>query len=108
MDFSKFKPSDWLKAGGGLVFFIAYFLNWWGFSAGNQFASVDYSVSGSHYTLTGTLPMLLLLAIGVLTVLAAMGVFQLPSSFPAPLVFLAAAALSFLLVLIRFFSDGYD
>ena len=26
MDLSKFKPSDWMKVGGGLLFFIAFFL----------------------------------------------------------------------------------
>lgn len=31
MDLSKFKTSDWLKVGGGAVFFIAGFLSWWTF-----------------------------------------------------------------------------
>ena len=108
MDFSKFKPSDWLKAGGGVVMLIAYFLSWWGFSASNQFASVDFSLSGSDYFFTGTVPWLILVAIGVLTVLAALGTFKLPATLPAPLIFLGASALAFLLILIRFFSDGYD
>ncbi|MCU1364663.1 MAG: hypothetical protein JWL72_4838 [Ilumatobacteraceae bacterium] len=108
MDFSKFKPSDWLKAGGGVVMLIAYFLSWWGYSASNQFVSVDYSLSGSDYFFTGTVPWLILVAIGVLTVLAALDIFKLPATMPAPLIFLGASALAFLLVLIRFFSDGVD
>ena len=108
MDFSKFKPSDWLKAGGGLVMLIAYFLTWWGFSASSQFGSVDISYSGSDYFFTGTVPWILIVAIGVLTVLAALGTFKLPANIPAPLVFLGASALALLLVIIRFLSDGID
>ena len=85
---------------------IAYFLAWW---------TVDIpgigsagSVSGSDYFFTGTLPWLILVAIGVLTVLAALDIFKLPSSLPAPLIFLGASALAFLLVLYRFFFDGFD
>ncbi|MEO6126198.1 MAG: hypothetical protein ABIR32_21065 [Ilumatobacteraceae bacterium] len=104
MDFSKFKPSDWLKAGGGLVMLIAYFLSWWtldvtGFGGG--------SFSGSDFFFTGTLPWILLVAIGVLTVLAALDVFKLPSTLPAPLIFLAASALSLVLILIRFTGPGH-
>lgn len=109
MDFSKFKPSDWLKAGGGLVMLIAYFLTWWELDipGASEFGG-DTGVSGSEYFFTGTVPWILLVVIGVLTVLAALDVWRLPSTIPAPLVFLAAAALSLLLLIIRFFSDGVD
>ena len=106
MDFSKFKPSDWLKAGGGVVMLIAYFLSWW--SVDIPGVGSGGSLSGSDYFLTGTVPWLLLIAIAVLTVLAVMDKFTLPSSIPGPLVFLGASALAFLLVLVRFFSDGLD
>lgn len=104
MDISKFKTSDWLKVGGGAVMFIAFFLKWWkvdffGFSDG---------VSGSEYFLTGIVPWLLLIAIAVITVLTAGGIVKLPATVPLPIVVLAASALSFLLVLLRFFSDGVD
>ena len=104
MDFSKFKTSDWLKGGGGLVMLIAYFLPWWKVDA----FGVSDSVSGSEYFFTGTLPWLLIVAIGVLTILAALDVFKLPSTFPAPLAFLAVAALATLLVIIRLFGPGGD
>lgn len=107
MDFSKFKPSDWLKAGGGLVMLIAYFLAWWSLDGASGFSSLG-STSGSDYFFTGTVPWLILVAIGVLTVLSVMDVFKLPSTLPLPLIFLGASALAFLLVLIRFFSDGFD
>lgn len=104
MDFSKFKPSDWMKVGGGAVMLVAYFLRWW---------EVDYfgyndGVSGSEYFFTGTVPWLILIAVGVLSFLAAAGKFKLPSNMPAPLIFLGASILAFILVLIRFFSDGVD
>ncbi len=102
MDFSKFKPSDWLKAGGGLVMLIAFFLTWW------TITGVSSGASGSDYFLTGTVPWILLVAIGVFTVLAALDIFKLPATIPTSLVFLGASALAFLLILIRFFSDGLD
>ncbi|MEK7426790.1 MAG: hypothetical protein AAB131_23465 [Actinomycetota bacterium] len=104
MDLSKFKTSDWMKVGGGGLMLVAYFLKWW--KVDTDFGDVGFK--GSNYFFTGTVPWLLLLAVGVLTFLGAAGVFKLPGSVPAPLVFLAASALSLLLVLVRFFSDGVD
>ncbi len=104
MDVSKFKPSDWLKVGGGALMLIAYFLPWWGIS-GPGFSA---DVSGSQYFFTGTVPWLLLVAIGVLSFLAAAGIFKLPASLPAPLIFLGVSVLTMLLIIIRFFSDGSD
>ena len=105
MDFSKFKPSDWLKAGGGLLMLIAYFLSWWsldnvGFGGG--------SFTGSDFFFTGTVPWILLVAVGVLATLSALGIFKLPATIPAPLVFLGASVLSLLLILIRFTGPGHD
>ena len=104
MDVSKFKPSDWLKVGGGALMLIAYFLPWWGIS-GPGFSA---DVSGSQYFFTGTVPWLLLVAIGVLSFLAAAGIFKLPASLPAPLIFLGVSVLTMLLIIVRFFSDGSD
>jgi hypothetical protein len=102
MDFAKFKPSDWMKVGGGLLFFIAYFLKWWGLDiAGNT-----YGWKGSHYFFTGTVPMLLLLAVGVVAVLRVSGT-KLPK-LPWPIMLLAATALCTLLIIIRFFFDGLE
>ncbi len=104
MDFSKFKTSDWLKVGGGLVMLIAYFLDWWtleisGFEGG--------AFSGSDFFFTGTVPWLLLVAIGVLTALMVLDVVKLPRTVPWHLIFLAASALSVLLILIRFTGPGH-
>jgi hypothetical protein len=104
VDVSKFKSSDWLKIGGGAVFFIAGFLTWWKVEAGG------FSDSGNAFDwfFTGTLPWLIFTAIAVLTVLAATGKFTPPAHLPAPLIYLAAAAIGLFLVLVRFISDGID
>ena len=103
MDLSKFKTSDWLKVGGGAVMLISGFLAWYSFD--NGFGSISYS--GFDFFFTGIVPWLLLVAIGVLTFLGAAGIFKLPSSLPAPLIFLGASALSALLILIRFTGPGH-
>jgi hypothetical protein len=102
VDLSKFKTSDWLKIGGGVVFFIAFFLKWWKAPEG-----FDFGFTGSDYFFTGVIPFILLVAIGVLTVLAALGKFHLPASMPAPILYIAGSALSTLLVLIRFTGPGH-
>jgi hypothetical protein len=104
VDLSKFKTSDWLKVGGGALMFIAYFLNWWQF---DEAGLSSFGFKGSNYFFTGTIPWLLLLAIGVLTFLGAAGIFKLPATLPAPLIFLAASAVSLLFLLLRFFGPGH-
>lgn len=101
MDFSKFKTSDWLKVGGGGLFFIAGFLSWW---------KVDIPGIGSSganafdYFGTSGLAWLIFTAIAVLTVLLVVG--KLPSTMPWPVLMLAGAAFGLLLTLVRFFSNG--
>ena len=115
MDLSKFKTSDWLKVGGGLAMFIAGFLTWWQPSCNGGGAECEAAidrlgldVNAFDLTFTGLFPWLFIVAIAVLTVLSVLGIFKLPASVPAPLIFLAVSALSFLLVLIRLFSDPFD
>ncbi len=103
MDLSKFKTSDWLKVGGGAVMLIAGFLAWYSFDS--SFVSVSYT--GFDFFFTGIVPWLILVAIGVLTFLAAGGMFTLPSTLPTPIIFLGASALSALLILIRFTGPGH-
>src|SRR3954462_8131157 len=110
VDFSKFKPSDWMKVAGGLVFFICGFLAWWtvevsieGFTGGSQ----DATGLGDYFGTVG-IAWLIFTAIAVLTVLRILGVFKLPPNVPEPMVFLIASIIALLLVIIRFFSDGFD
>ena len=111
VDLSKFKTSDWLKVGGGAVFFVAAFLTWWKveFEGFEGFGGVSEGATGlSDYVGTVGLAWLIFTAIAVLTVLAVLGKFSLPSNIPAPLVFLGASVFGLLLVLLRFLADGID
>ncbi len=62
MDLSKFKSSDWLKIGGAIGFLLFGFVHWasfHGFTGQNVF----------DYFFTGTIPWLLIIGTGVMTVL---------------------------------------
>lgn len=61
MDLSKLNTSDWLIGGGAIAFLIALFLPWYG--------KGGFDNSGADYFLTGWIPLLLLIAAFVLTVM---------------------------------------
>ena len=97
MDISAFTKSDWMKIGGAIGFFIFGFFDWVSFEA------LGFSESGGNvfdFFWTGTLPWLLIMAVGTLTVLLALKVLS-PSQAPWPLIMLAASGLAALLLLIR-------
>ena len=102
MDFSKFKTSDWLKVGGGGLMLIAGFLPWgkvdFGFGA-----STSWSAFGFFFR--GTIPWLLIVAVGVIAFLLIQGTLK-ASQAPWPLIFIGASALSTLLVLIFLLSPS--
>lgn len=103
MDFSKFKTSDWLMVGGGGGMLIAGFLPW----VSANFAGISSSVNAFEFFFTGTLPWLMLVGVGVIAALAALG--KLPeSSTPWPLVLLGLAGLATLLVLLRLVFNPID
>jgi hypothetical protein len=110
MDLSKFKTSDWLKVGGALVFLIGYFLDWTSIDcpAGvpNSYCS-NANLSGSDFFFRGTLPWLLVLAVGILAFLLAAGVMK-AGSLPWPIIFIAATGLATLLVLIYIIHPSYS
>jgi hypothetical protein len=105
VDLSKFKTSDWLKIGGGAAMLIAGFLTWWKASIAG-FGSEG--AKAFDFFFTGTIPWLLLVAIGVLSFLAAAGIFKLPSTLPTGIIYLGASALALLLVIVRFLSSGVE
>jgi hypothetical protein len=109
VDFSKFKPSDWLKAGGGLVMLIAYFLDWTSFDCGGvSSAACDaFNFSGSDFFFRGTVPWILIVAVGVISTLIAAGVMK-AGTIPWSLIFLAASALATLLVFIYVIHPTYS
>jgi hypothetical protein len=106
MDLSKFKTSDWLKVGGAGVAFIAYFLDWTSFDCPDSVCD-NANFSGSTFFFRGTLPWLLLLATGVLTVLLVLEVVK-KTLLPWNIVFLAATGLATLLLLIYIIHPSYS
>ena len=104
MDFSKFKVSDWLKVGGGLGFLIFGFFTWVKF----EFGGFNFgSVNAFEFFFTGTLPWLLIVAVGVISFLTAAGTLKVSSS-SLPMIMLIASALGTLLVLIRLVFNPLD
>lgn len=94
MDFSKFRTPDWLVIGGGLLFLIAGFIDWF---------TVDDGAGGWNafdYTLTGLIPWILIVGAAVLTFLRAGGVVK-EGGAPWTLIVLGATGLGALLVIIR-------
>jgi len=101
VDLSKFKTSDWLKVGGAVLILICGFLEW---------VTIEFSGFGESFSdgggnafdffWTGTLPWLLVVATGVITLLLAGGMMKAGST-PWTMILLAATALATLLLLIR-------
>lgn len=110
MDLSKFKTSDWLMIGGGAAVLIFTFLKWWKVDV-DGFGT--FGTTGFDHFFTGIVPWILLVAVAVLTFLSAAGIFKLPATLPAPLIFLAATALGAFLILMNLLTspgipDGVD
>lgn len=102
MDFTKFKTPDWLVIGGGVLFLIGGFLDWFQFDGEGGWNAFDY-------TLTGLIPWLLLVAAAVVTFLLAGGMLKRGDA-PWSLIILGATGLGALLVIIRLItgSDASD
>jgi hypothetical protein len=104
MDLSAFTKSDWMKVGGAAGFFVFGFFNW----VTVEFAGVSASgFNVFHFFWTGTLPWLLVMGVGALTVLLALKVLD-AKQLPWPLIMLAASALAALLLLIRLIFNPID
>ena len=113
MDMSKFKTSDWMKAGGALAVLIAYFLDWTSIDCGGLGdipglgnACDNANLSGSSFFFRGTLPWLLVLATGILTVLLVLEIVK-KTLLPWGIVFLAATGLATLLIFIYIVHPTY-
>lgn len=109
MDLSKFKTSDWLKVGGAIAVLIGYFLDWTSIDCGGAPSSIcdNLNLSGSDFFFRGTLPWLLVLAVGILTFLMASAKMK-AGALPWPLIFLAATGLATLLVFIYLIHPSYS
>src|SRR3954452_9316003 len=105
VDLSKLKTSDWLKIGGAIGFFIFGFFHWTtveadGFSGGSGF-------NVFHFFFTGTVPWILVIGTGVITLLLATGKIK-PGNVPWPLIMLVATGLAAFLLLIRLIFNPVD
>ena len=97
MDISAFTKSDWMKIGGAIGIFVFGFFDWVTIEA----LGVSTSVGNVFdFFWTGTIPWLLIMAVGTLTVLLALKVLD-AKQLPWPLIMLAASALAALLLVIR-------
>lgn len=110
MDTSTFRLSDWMKVGGGALFFIAGLLAWWrvSFDGGLLFSFDDGLRGVGHYFGTVGIAWLVFIAIAVITALLRLGAVKLPNGRGVPLLLLAASAVGALLALYRFAFDGLD
>lgn len=103
----KFTTNELIIAGGCVLMIIGYFLKWFAVDLGGF---GDVSVSGSHYFLQGTIPLLLSLALlAIILVRNLMPDVKLPDM-PVPWgqVYLIAAAVSAVLVLLRLLTGDSD
>lgn len=92
MDASRFTTADVLKIIGSAVFVVFGLFNW----VGNEGAP---TYRAFEWPLSGTLPWILLLGVGVVSLLLALGVVRSETA-PWPLIILIAAALATLLNLV--------
>jgi hypothetical protein len=104
-DIKKLTTNDWILGGGCIAMIIGYFMPWIGAEVCVLGQCYGGNVSGSHYFLQGTIPLLLALAILVVMILRKfVPNVQLPDKlgqFSWSQVILGASALSALLVITR-------
>jgi hypothetical protein len=97
VDFSKLKTPDWLMIGGGAAMLILGIgLDWTSVDTGFGRVSDD---GPFDYFLTGGLAWLLVVAIGVLALLRALG--KLPETQPSSLILLAMGVVATILMVLR-------
>ncbi len=97
-----FKTADWLMVGGGIgMLVLGFVLPWSTVSIGGFSDSGD---NPFNYFLTGGIAWILVSAVGILALLRALG--RLPESQPWTMIFLAAAGLGALLMIIQLILGG--
>jgi len=104
----KFTTNELIIAGGCVLMIIGYFLKWFAVDFGGGFG--DVSVSGSHYFLQGTIPLLLsLVLLAIILVRNLMPDVKLPDM-PVPWsqLYLILAGISAVLVLLRLLTGDSD
>ena len=107
MDFSKFKTHDWLKIGGALGFLIFGFMNWITIDVGMAGLGSESGAKVFDFFFTGTVPWILILGSGIITVLLTTGTMKGGKANWAMLM-LIANGLAAVLLLIRFIFNPID
>ncbi|MCE2764708.1 MAG: hypothetical protein LW627_09345 [Ilumatobacteraceae bacterium] len=108
MDFSKFKTSDWLKVGGAIGFLIFGFFNWLSIDYGGDFGvATETGAKVFDFFVTGTIPWILVLGTGIITVLTATGNMKSGKA-NLPMLMLLANAVAAVLILIRIIFNPLD
>ncbi|MEY2643297.1 MAG: hypothetical protein ACO29A_07065 [Ilumatobacteraceae bacterium] len=108
MDFSKFKTSDWLKVGGALGFLVFGFLNWLSIDYGSDFGgATETGAKVFDFFVTGTIPWILVLGTGIITLLMATGNMKAGKA-NLPMLMLIATAVASVLILIRLIFNPLD
>ena len=101
-----FGTSDWLKAIGGVLFFVAGLLPWWSYSFGE--GGLHWEDNAFDYSLDGVIAYVIFVAIALVTIITQTGSLRLPAVFVHPTLLLGAAVVGSGLVAYRFFTDKYD
>ena len=108
MDFSKLETSDWLKVGGAIGFLIFGFFNW--LSVDYDAGIGDATIKGSRvfdFFFTGTVPWILVLGSGIVTVLLASGSMR-SGKVNWPMIMLLANGIAAVLMMIRIVFNPLD
>jgi hypothetical protein len=96
---------NWLKAVGGIGFFVAGVLPWWELTFTDGLSETTNAFS---YDMTGLVPYVIFVGIAILTIIIETDSLGLPRVLVNPVLTLLAALAGTVLVGIRFFMDGYD
>jgi hypothetical protein len=101
-----FGLGNWLKAAGGMVFFVAGLLPWWRLENSDGHPLV--TTNAFTYDVTGLVPYVIFVGIAILAIIIETDSLGLPRILVNPILTLLAAFGATVLVGIRFFKDGYD
>ena len=106
MEREGFGLGNWLKAAGGLLFFVAGLLPWWHLKNSDGHPLV--TTNAFTYQMTGLVPYVVFVGIAILTIIIETESLRLPRILVNPILTMLAAFCATVLVGIRFFKDGYD
>ena len=106
MEREGFGLGNWLKAVGGLLFFVAGLLPWWRLKNSDGHPLV--TTNAFTYQISGLVPYVVFVGIAILTIIIETESLGLPRILVSPILTLLAAFGATVLVGIQFFKDGYD